>query len=85
MCCFFRGVYLDLLEYILWKESGASGKEPACQCRRRKRLGFDPRSGKIPHAMGPLSLCARVLSLSSLEPVLHNKRSHWSDKPLHHN
>ena len=27
---------------------GASGKEPACQCRRRKRLGFDPWVGKIP-------------------------------------
>ena len=66
MCCFFQGVYLDLLEYILWKEGGASGKEPACQCRRHKRPGFDPKSGKIPHAMGQLSLCARVLSLSSL-------------------
>ena len=27
---------------------GASGKEPACQCRRHKRLGFDPWVGKIP-------------------------------------
>ena len=27
---------------------GASGKEPACQCRRCKRLGFDPSVGKIP-------------------------------------
>ena len=27
---------------------GASGKEPARQCRRRKRLGFDPWVGKIP-------------------------------------
>ena len=27
---------------------GASGKEPACQCRRCKRLGFDPWVGKIP-------------------------------------
>ena len=26
----------------------ASGKEPACQCRRHKRLGFDPWVGKIP-------------------------------------
>ena len=26
----------------------ASGKEPACQCRRRKRRGFDPWVGKIP-------------------------------------
>ena len=26
----------------------ASGKEPACQCRRHKRLGFDPWVRKIP-------------------------------------
>ena len=26
---------------------GASGEEPARQCRRRKRRGFDPRVGKI--------------------------------------
>ena len=31
------------------------GKESACQCRRH---GFDPWSGKIPCAMGQLSLCA---------------------------
>ena len=27
---------------------GASGKEPACQCRRRRRREFDPWMGKIP-------------------------------------
>ena len=27
---------------------GSRGKEPGCQCRRRKRLGFDPWVGKIP-------------------------------------
>ena len=27
---------------------GASGKEPACQCRRHKSLRFDPWVGKIP-------------------------------------
>ena len=27
---------------------GTSGKEPACQCRRHKRHGFDPRVRKIP-------------------------------------
>ena len=27
---------------------GARGKEPACQCSRQKRLGFDPWAGKIP-------------------------------------
>ena len=25
-----------------------SGKEPACQCRRHKRCGFNPWVGKIP-------------------------------------
>ena len=27
---------------------GTGGKEPACQCRRHNRLGFDPWVGKIP-------------------------------------
>ena len=27
---------------------GCSGKEPACECRRRERCGFDPWVGKIP-------------------------------------
>ena len=27
---------------------GASGKEPACKCRRHKRHRFDPWVGKIP-------------------------------------
>ena len=27
---------------------GPSGKESSCQCRRHKRLGFDPWVGKIP-------------------------------------
>ena len=50
----------DLAELIvLTNEMGAggeerasqvvlSGKEPACQCRRGKRGGFDPWVGKIP-------------------------------------
>ena len=28
--------------------SGASGKEPTCQCRRLKRCGFNLRARKIP-------------------------------------
>ena len=27
---------------------GSSGKEPACQCRRHKKCGFDPWMGKTP-------------------------------------
>ena len=65
----------------------------AYQCRRH---GFHPWSGKIPHAvewLSPcttqlLSLCSRaqepqLLSPRILEPVLHNKRNHHSEKPEH--
>ena len=38
--------------FIFWNNcnfpGGTSGKEPACQCRRRKRLGFSSWAGKIP-------------------------------------
>ena len=36
-----------IIEYLGFP-GGASGKELACQCRRHKRLGFDPWVGKIP-------------------------------------
>ena len=32
---------------ILRTSQVACGKEPACQCRRHKRWGFDPWVGKI--------------------------------------
>ena len=38
----------ESMEVILGFPGGASGKEPTCHCRRRKRLGFDPWVGKIP-------------------------------------
>ena len=34
--------------YLWFFPDGDSGKEPTCQCRRHKRLGFDPWVGKIP-------------------------------------
>ena len=34
--------------YILDSQSGASGKEPVCQCWRCKRLGFNPWVRRIP-------------------------------------
>ena len=37
-----------------------SGKEPTCQCRRRR---FDPWSGKIPHAVEQLSPWATTMKL----------------------
>ena len=41
-----------------------SGKESTCQCRRH---GFNPWSGKIPHAAEQLSSCA-----TATEPVLQS-------------
>ena len=48
-----------------------SGKESACQC---KRHGFDPWSGKIPHAAKQLSPCAQLWACA-LEP------GNWLLKP----
>ena len=36
--------------------SGASGKEPTCQCRRHKSHVFDPWVGKIPWMPGTKAL-----------------------------
>ena len=33
---------------LLGFPGGSSGKEPACQCKRCNRCGFDPWAGKIP-------------------------------------
>ena len=64
------------------------GWESTCQCRRH---GFDPWSGKIPHAAEQLSpVChthwAHMLQLLKpmcLEPELCNERSHCNEKPEH--
>ena len=57
-----------------------SGWESACQCRGH---GFEPWSGKIPHAMEQQSLCATTTEPARLEPVLRNKRGHDSERPAH--
>ena len=38
----------DLLDIHVCFPGGASGKEPACQCRRHKRHRLHPWVGKIP-------------------------------------
>ena len=49
---------------------GASGKEPAWQCKRLKRHGFDPWVGKIPWRRAgqscPVFLSGESLGQSSL-------------------
>ena len=46
----FRNVFgpLYLTEQDCGFPGGTSGKEPPCQCRRCRRLGFDPWVRKIP-------------------------------------
>ena len=53
MCKCFRDSYVPFKYFGIWYDQkqgfpgGESGKEPACQYRRRKRCRFDPRVGKI--------------------------------------
>ena len=39
---------LHIVQETMGFPGGASGKEPACQCRRPKRCSFHPWVGKIP-------------------------------------
>ena len=57
-----------------------SGWESACWCRGR---GFEPWSGRIPHAMEQLGPWAATTEPVRLEPVLRNKRGHDSERPAH--
>ena len=57
-----------------------SGWESACQCRGH---GFEPWSGKIPHAAEQLGPCATTAEPACLEPVLRNKRGRDSERPAH--
>ena len=57
-----------------------SGWESACQCRGH---GFEPWSGKIPHAAEQLGPWATITDPARLEPVLRNKRGCDSERPAH--
>ena len=57
-----------------------SGWESACQCRGH---GFEPWSGKIPHAVEQLGPWATITEPVRLEPVLHNKRGRDNERPAH--
>ena len=55
-----------------------SGWESACQCRGH---GFEPWSGKIPHAAEQLGPWAKTTEPARLEPVLRNRRGRDSEWP----
>ena len=73
---------LDLVNqnHLLGLPWWRSGWESACQCRGH---GFEPWSGKIPHAAEQLSLCATTTEPARLEPVLHSKRDRDGERPAH--
>ena len=56
------------------------GWESACQCRGH---GFEPWSGKIPHAAEQLGPWDTTTESARLEPVLRNKRGHDNERPTH--
>ena len=57
-----------------------SGWEFACRFRGH---GFEPWSGRIPHAAERLGPWATAAEPARLEPVLRNKRGHDGEKPAH--
>ena len=57
-----------------------SGWESACQCRGH---GFEPWSGRIPHAAEQLGPWATTTEPARLEPVPRNKRGGDSERPVH--
>ena len=58
-----------------------SGWESACRCRGH---GFEPWSGKIPHATEQLSPCATTTEPAHLEPC-SAMRGRNSERPSHRN
>ena len=69
--CIFKNVGLPW-----WR----TGWESACQCRGR---GFEPWSGKIPHATEQLGQWATTTEPARLEPVLRNERPRrWEARAL---
>ena len=57
-----------------------SGWESACQCRGH---GFEPWSGRFPHAAEQLGPWATTTAPARLEPVLRNWRGRNSERPAH--
>ena len=63
---------LNLLLRMCWGLPWwCSGWESACRCRGH---GFEPWSGKIPHAAEQLGPWATITEPACLEPVLRNER-----------
>ena len=56
--------------YVMGFPSGTSGKEPACQCRRHKRYGFNPWVGEDPLEEG-----------MAMHSSIFAQRIQWTEEP----
>ena len=69
--------------YIRGFSGGTSGKEPICQCRRLKRLGYNPWVGKIPWRRArqptPVFLPRECHRPGRLQSMGSQRVGHWSD------
>ena len=68
-------------------KSGASGKEPVCQCRRHKSLRFDPWVRKMPWRRAwqpiPVSLPGNPMDRGAWWAMVHRVAKSWTQpKPL---
>ena len=63
---------------------GPSGKEPACQCRRLKRCGFDPCVGKISWHGSPLqySCLENPMDRGAWQTTAHGVAKSWTQLKL---
>ena len=80
MCLQLTILYCTLKNMLRGFPWWCSGWESACQCRAH---GFEPWSGKIPHAAEQLGPWATTTEPARLEPVLCNKRGRDGEGPTH--
>ena len=77
---FFSFPFWDIKSWVIGLPWWCSGWESACQCRGH---GFEPWSGKIPHAAEQLGPWGTIAEPARLEPVLRNKRGRNNERPAH--
>ena len=72
------GYPLGKILQVVRLPSGTSGKDPACQCRRLKKHGFNPWIGKIPwrRAWQPTPVFLPRESLGQRSLVGYSPRGH---------
>ena len=79
-----RELYLNFWSFLKTNGGGFPGGAVVENLPANARgHGFEPWSGKIPHAAEQLGPWATTTELARLEPVLRNKRDRDSERPAH--